>query len=182
MEIRPATLDDAPAIQEIYTPYVRDTLISLEWTIPDSAEIRRRMTATIDTYPWLVARTDEQIIGYAYAGPHRVRTGYSWTAEVSIYLRQGHHRHGWGRQLYAALEDILFRQGVRILLAGISLPNPVSTAFHQACGFSHLGTYHGTGYKFGQWVDVAWWEKCRPDPLSDPPSPLIPWRVFRGEE
>ena len=43
-----------------------------------------------------------------------------------------HHRRGVGRALYAALLDLLRRQGFVNAYAGIALPNPSSVAFTES--------------------------------------------------
>ena len=43
-------------------------------------------------------------------------------------------------------------------LAVIALPNPASEALHRACGFTRVGVVEEVGWKFGAWVDTAWWQ------------------------
>jgi phosphinothricin acetyltransferase len=43
VKIRSATMADAPAIQAIYAPIVRDTVISFETEVPTVQEIARRI-------------------------------------------------------------------------------------------------------------------------------------------
>ena len=31
--------------------------------------------------------------------------------------------------------------------------------FHEAMGFSMVGTFHKSGYKFNKWYDMIWMEK-----------------------
>ncbi len=88
-DLRVATPDDAEDMAAIYAPFVRDTVISFETMVPDAAEMARRIAATLDTHPWLVAEEDERIIGYAYASPHRAREAYRWSCDVTVYLADG---------------------------------------------------------------------------------------------
>ena len=55
--IRIASPDDAPAVQAIYAPIVEQTAISFELEPPTVDEIRRRITYTLETFPWLCTWT-----------------------------------------------------------------------------------------------------------------------------
>ena len=54
--------------------------------------------------------------------------------------------------------------------AGITLPNERSVGFHEAMGFTHLGTYREVGFKHGAWHDVGYWRRPIGEgpPLGDP--------------
>ena len=67
LTIRPASLSDAQAIQAIYTPYVEKTAITFEYEVPSVQEFEKRISKTIETYPYLVAEENGQVLGYAYA-------------------------------------------------------------------------------------------------------------------
>src|SRR5262245_4574219 len=112
VRVRMAVLDDAPAIQAIYAPIVRDTVISFEAEPPSIDEIRQRLTKIVGQLPWLVAEdADRCVLGYAYASRHRERTAYQWSAEVSVYVDETARRRGIGQALYGALIASLTAQG-----------------------------------------------------------------------
>ncbi|MEQ9813537.1 MAG: arsinothricin resistance N-acetyltransferase ArsN1 [Azospirillaceae bacterium] len=160
--IRPATIDDAAAIQAIYAPVVEETVISFEEEPPSVSEMARRIAATLRDHPFLVANLDGVIAGYAYAGPYRSRPAYRWSVDVTVYVDPARHRRGIGRALYGALLTELARRGTHAAFAGIALPNPGSVALHEATGFVHAGTHREAGRKFGRWVDVGWWQYLFP--------------------
>ncbi|KTG10469.1 hypothetical protein AUR64_08505 [Haloprofundus marisrubri] len=172
--IRLATPDDAEAVQRLYAPYVRDTAISFERTPPTHAEMRTRMTTTLDSLPWLVYEKEGRILGYAYAGAHREREAYQWSVDLSVYVAADAHRRGIARGLYTALFGILDAQGYVNLYAGTTIPNPRSVGFHRAMGFESVGVYENVGYKHGEWHDVQWFSRTlRSHPENpDPPVPL----------
>lgn len=157
VDIRLVEPTDAEAITEIYAPIVRETVISFERTPPDEAEIENRIEATLPTYPWLVCVHDDELLGYAYASPHRSRESYQWSVDVSVYVRSDHHRSGIGRGLYESLFALLREQGYYNAYAGIGLPNPASVGLHESLGFEQVGTYRDVGYKDGSWRSVGWW-------------------------
>ncbi len=155
--IRPAVPSDAPRIAEIYRPYVTDTPISFEETPPDSDEIARRMA---QAHLWLVDETDGIITGYAYGTPWRSRHAYRFTVETTVYVAPEHHGRGVGGALYSELLDRLGDLGFVTAVAGITLPNDRSIEFHQALGFTYVGTYPKVGYKFDTWYDTGWMSRA----------------------
>lgn len=166
---------DAARIARIYEPYVADTIISFEEAAPDADEMASRMRKTLARTPWLVAEAaDGLVVGYAYASEHRSRAGYRWSVDISVYVDPAWHGRGIGRELYAALLDIVRRQGFVNVYAGIGLPNPASVGLHESIGMRLIGIYERVGFKLGRWVDVAWYGMRLPEPQGRPaePSPL----------
>jgi phosphinothricin acetyltransferase len=159
VDIRRAdSVRDAEAIAAIYAPFVTDTVISFEDVPPTPAEMAERIERLAKTHAWLVAEDDGEILGYAYACPHRERAAYRLTTEVTVYVDPRHQRRGAGRALYKELLERLARQGYRVALAVIALPNDASVGLHEACGFTLVGVYRRIGFKLGEWWDVGWWQ------------------------
>jgi phosphinothricin acetyltransferase len=148
---------DGGACAAIYAPHVLGPA-TFDEEAPDAAAFARRIAEGERTHPWLVLEHGGAVEGFAYAGPHRARPGYRWACEVSVYVAHDARRAGAGRTLYTALLDLLRRQGLRVALAGIALPNPASVALHEALGFQPVGTFRAIGWKAGAWRDVGWWQ------------------------
>jgi len=157
--IRLATPDDGAAFAEIYRPAVVGSPISFEIEPPDAAEMSRRVSAALARFPWLAFDDGGVARGYAYAGTHRARPAYQWSAEVSAYVHEDARRRGVARALYTSLFALLRALGYANAYAGITLPNPASVGLHQALGFRPVGVFHNVGYKLGRWHDVGWWER-----------------------
>jgi L-amino acid N-acyltransferase YncA len=169
--IRLATPRDAHACREIYGPVVSETAISFENEVPSVEEMERRIAATLERLPWLIHETPAGVDGYAYAGAHRPRHGYRWSAEVSVYVAASARGEGVGRRLYAALLALLRSQGYVNVFAGIALPNAASVGLHEAMGFERIGLYRQVGFKLGRWVDVGWWQLQLREPPGEPEPP-----------
>ena len=173
MEIRLADPDrDAPAVAAIYRPAIEVTVASFEEPAPNADVMARRMRATLERYPWLVATDGETVVGYAYAGPHAERAGYRWSVNISAYVDAAFHGRGIGRRLYDELLPIVRRQGFVNAYAGIALPNPASVALHEAIGMVPIGVYERVGFKLGAWHDVAWYGLRLGEPDGVPPEPV----------
>lgn len=171
LKIRSATRDDAAALAAIYAHYVRDSVITFEVDPPDSSEMARRIDLALPHYPYLVAETNGELAGYAYAGRLYERAAYRWTAEATVYVAQDRHRQGIGRALYRALIDALDAQGFQSVVGKITLPNPASVVLHEAFGFVLRGTLARIGHKHGGWHDVGIYQLDfgpRPDDPAEP--------------
>lgn len=185
ISIRIASPDDAASLVAIYAPYVENTAITFEYTVPSVPEFRQRIITTLQKYPYLVAEQDHQIVGYAYLSPFVGRAAYDWAAETSIYVAQHCKHQGIGKLLYQALENICHQMGILNLNACISYPkdandphlNHNSPSFHQHLGYRLAGHFHDCGYKFDRWYDMIWMEKMLAEHPAQPqaikPFPAI---------
>jgi len=167
---------DAAACAAVYEPYVTESVISFEQTPPDAHEFGLRIERITRTHPWLVAELDGDTVGFAYGSLHHERAAYRWAADVSVYLAARAQRRGIGRALYERLFELLERQGIRTLCAGITLPNEASVRLHESLGFAAVGIYRNIGFKHGAWHDVGWWQHQLLPPALPPPEPASPDR------
>ena len=159
MRIRDAnSAGDAEAIAAIYAPFVTDTVISFEDVPPTAAEMAARIERLTSTHAWLVAEDAGEILGYAYACPHRERAAYRWAAEVTVYVDPRHQRRGAGRALYEALLERLAELEYRIALAVIALPTTRASGSTRRAGSRSFGVYRRIGFKLDAWWDVGWWQ------------------------
>ena len=86
MLLRLAGPADAAGMLAIYGPIVRETPISFELEPPSEVELRRRIAATLERWPWLVCESGGAVAGYAYGAAHRRRAAYRWSVETSVYV------------------------------------------------------------------------------------------------
>ena len=178
--IRLAVPEDAGELLEIYAPYVLNTTVTFEYEVPTVEEVSGRIRKTLEKYPYLVAQLDGRIVGYAYAGAFRSRAAYIWSAEVSVYVRDGYHRLGIGRLLYGELERLLRYQNIASMQACISHPNRESIKFHTSLDFERVARFSKCAFKLGRWVDVVWMQKVLHE-TNDPPAPFIPFPEIKAQ-
>ena len=158
IEIRSAEAKDLEQMREIYAPYITDSPVSFEMEVPSIEEFGARMDKIQEKLPWIVAVEGNKVLGYAYASDHRSRYAYRWTKELSVYVHPDARGKKLGTRLYDELIERLKTLEVNMVLAGITLSQKESIAFHEKYGFKLVGVYHSIGYKFNQWHDVGWWE------------------------
>jgi phosphinothricin acetyltransferase len=130
-----------------------------------------RRTARL--HPWLVARAEESVVGFAKSAPHKSREAYAWSADVSVYLHPEFHGRGIGTALYGTLLPLLEAQGYVTVIAGITGGHAPSERLHAKMGFVRCATFHRVGWKFGRWYDVGYFE-LHLRPAGDAPEPLRP--------
>jgi L-amino acid N-acyltransferase YncA len=174
VKIRLAQKSDAPALLDIYAPYILKTSITFEYEVPSADEFAVRIEGITRTFPWFVCEIDGVTAGYAYAGLYKTRAAFQWDAETSIYLSPDFHRMGIASALYSCLEAILTKQGYLNLYALITVPNAQSIGFHESTGFRPVCTYQSIGFKFGEWHDLGVMEKQ----LAPLPQNPIPCKTF----
>lgn len=175
--IRIATEKDIPQMLAIYAPYVENTTYSFEYTPPTQEQFTQRFRKYTAQCPWLVWEEDGRVLGYAYGSLPFERAAYAWCAEVSIYLEPAAHGRGIGRALYAMLEEILWRQGYRIIYSLITSENKGSLSFHEKVGYRYCTEFTDCGVKFGKSLGVIWMEK-RSISVEIPSCPPVPWTTI----
>lgn len=178
MSVRPATAQDVPRILEIYSPYVENTAISFEYAVPTLEAFTKRFLDITARFPWLVWEEDGVVLGYAYGSQAFERAAYQWNAAASIYLCPEAWGKGIGKKLYAALEQLLQRQGYRKVYAVITTANEASVAFHRAVGYRHTATMPDCGYKLGKWYGTIWMEKDLNTWDAPPREPVAIHRIW----
>ena len=166
MVIRKATVEDAEGLLRIYSYYVENTAVSFEYATPSLSEFEKRISDTLEKYPYIVLEDDGLIRGYAYAGVFKGRAAYNHCCEVTIYLDHDSKGNGYGRALYEELEAALKEIGIINLYACIGDPEVEdeyltkdSENFHHHMGYAKVGEFHKCGYKFGRWYNMIWMEK-----------------------
>jgi phosphinothricin acetyltransferase len=118
-------------------------------------------------YRLVVARSDDQVLGYACSQRYRDHEAFRETVEVSIALDVSSRGQGVGTALYRALFDsLVLEPSVHVALAGIALPNNASVALHRKFGFTEVGTFREYAIKNGQYISSVWMQRvCHSAPL-----------------
>lgn len=171
LRFRLATPADAAACLSIYAPIVEHTPISFELIPPTPDEFADRIRKSLAHSLWLIAEHDSAIAGYAYGSQFRARPAYDWTAETTIYIRDGFRGRGIGHALYRTLLRGLQLAGFRSAMAGSTFPNEGSARLHESVGFTPIGRIRDAGYKFDRWHDTIFWQ-AELGPGSAPRRPI----------
>ncbi len=157
--IRSASVSDAAAMARIYNYYVLNTVITFEQLAVSDKEMAKRIQEISEVpLPWLLVEKDGDILGFAYASKWKSRYAYRYSVESTVYLDPAHTGNGLGSELYTELLLALRECSVHSVMGGIAQPNPGSVALHGKHGFQKVAHLKEVGFKFNQWIDVAYWQ------------------------
>lgn len=119
-------------------------------------------------YP-VIGAVDGQgtLLGFATYGMFRERPAYKYSVEHSVYVHRDVRGRGVGRALMTRLIEAAQEQGYHLLIGGIDASNEASIALHRQLGFVHAGTIQQAGFKFGRWLDLAFYQLTLDTP-ADP--------------
>ena len=120
-------------------------------------------------YPVIgVVAESNALLGFASYGQFRAWPAYKYSVEHSLYVAHGHRGKGIGKALLGALLDRAREQGYHNVIGGIDAENATSIALHERFGFVRCGLVRHAGFKFGRWLDLAFYQKL----LDTPKEPI----------
>ncbi len=150
---------------EIYNHYVVNTPTTFDtepFTVDQRAEWFSHY-ATTGRHRLLVAERGGQVAGYCSSSKFHPRAAYDTTIELTVLCAPEAVGHGIGQKMYEALFEALAREDIHAFVALITLPNRGSCAIHERFGFRQMGVLREGGRKFGQYWDVAYYQKLLRD-------------------
>lgn len=119
-------------------------------------------------FPVIVAVSEQdELLGFASYGAFRAFPGYKYTVEHSVYVDARFRGRGVGRALLQEIVNVAQKNDFHVLLGVIDCSNQASITLHERLGFTRAGELHQAGYKFGRWLDVAFYQLILPTP-ADP--------------
>jgi L-amino acid N-acyltransferase len=104
------------------------------------------------------------LLGFASWGTFRAFPAYKYTVEHSVYVHHAQRGRGLGRVLLQRLIERAQAHDVHTLVGCIDAANAGSIALHESLGFVHAGTIAQAGFKFGRWLDAAFYQLILPTP------------------
>jgi L-amino acid N-acyltransferase len=179
MLIRLAELADAEAIRTIYNVEVTDSTNTFDMVARTRPEQEAWILGHHGVHPAIVATgppdeghrgaggsaagvaggvagaNGEVVLGFGSLSPFRDRSGYSGTAENSVYVDRAQRGKGVGRALLAELLELASAHGFHSVIARIAGHNETSIGLHTAAGFELVGVEREVGRKHRQWLDVV---------------------------
>ncbi|HYJ40624.1 MAG TPA: GNAT family N-acetyltransferase [Steroidobacteraceae bacterium] len=106
------------------------------------------------------------LVGFGSYGPFRAWPAYKYTVEHSIYIDTRFRGQGHGRVLLEAIIAAAVKQDYHVMVGGIDASNAVSIRLHESLGFTHCGTVQQAGFKFGRWLDLAFYQRILATPVA----------------
>jgi L-amino acid N-acyltransferase YncA len=159
---RKATLDDAPAIAEIYNQGIEGRMATYETVLRTTEDITSTLRNSEGRFPFLVAEVDGRILGWASVSTYRPRECYRGIGEFSIYVHEDARGKGVGKVLLPALINAAEEAGFWKLVSRVFTFNHPSLKLCESCGFRRVGIYEKHAQLDGEWLDVVIIERLIP--------------------
>jgi L-amino acid N-acyltransferase len=110
--------------------------------------------------------SDGAFLGFASYGTFRAFPAFKYSMEHSVYVDAKHRGRGVGKVLLQEIIRLAQQNQLHVLVGGIDAANEGSIALHKQLGFVHCGTIKQSGFKFGRWLDLAFYQLVLPTPLE----------------
>lgn len=136
---------------------------------PRTAEIMVRWFETKQrgNFPVVGAISDAgEFMGFASYGTFRAWPAYKYSVEHSLYIAAPFRGQGVGKRLLQEIVAAAQAQQYHVLIGGIDSQNTASLRLHERLGFQHAGTIRQAGFKFGRWLDLAFYQLILPTPTE----------------
>lgn len=156
--VRQFTIDDIPALLDIYNHYVSNTVVTFDIEPLSISTFEAKVNRINAEYPFFVFEDNQGILGFAYASRFRPKPAYNFTVESTVYVKQDAHGKGIGSRLYEALLTALQQTDTHTVIGALTIPNEASVKLHEKFGFKEVALLKEVGLKFGKWHDVGMYQ------------------------
>ena len=170
MQLRPCTEQQLPEILDIYNEAILYTTALYDYKIRTLDMIHAWYAdKQKGNYP-VVGAFDENniLLGFSTYGKFRVQPAYKYTVEHSVYVRSDKRGYGTGQILLNEIIKKAEEQDFHVIVGAIDASNIISIKLHEKEGFEFCGLIKQSGYKFGQWLDLAFYQLI----LKTPGTPV----------
>lgn len=164
-----ATESDLMGILEIYNDAIINTTAIYAYEPHDIEERKQWYYERKEKgQPVLVFKENNQIIGFATFEQFRGYPAFKYSLEHSVYVHKNYRKRGIGKKLMKELIKVADENGYAIMVAAIDSENKGSIELHKKLGFKYTGTIEKSGFKFGKWLNLVFYELK----LKGPKNPI----------
>ena len=170
MDLKFCTEAQLPEILDIFNDAILNSTALYDYKIRSVESMQAWYEDKLKgNYPVIGAFDDGgTLLGFATYGMFRVRPAYKYTVEHSVYVRPDKRGMGFGKILLREIVNQAVGQNYHVMVGVIDASNTVSIKLHEQEGFVLNGVWKEVGYKFGKWLDAAFYQLI----LSTPEQPV----------
>jgi len=164
---------DAEAMLAIFNDAILNTTALYEYK-PRTMAVMQQWFANkqLGNFPVIGLKTTEgQLAAFGSYGTFRAFPAFKYSVEHSVYVERNFHGQGLGGQMLKALIERATAQQLHVMVGGIDAENQASIALHKKFGFVHSGTISQAGFKFGRWLDLAFYQLTLATPTEPQDDP-----------
>ena len=168
IEIRSCDEKQLPEIREIFNDAILHSTALYDYKLR-TMDVMNSWYAEKQNGNYPVIGAFDQVgllLGFASYGSFRSRPAYKYSVEHSVYVRSDQRGRGIGTLLLKEIIKIAEKQDYHILIGGIDASNLESIRLHEKEGFVFNGIIREAGFKFGRWLDLAFYQLILKTPLS----------------
>ena len=160
----------AAAILEIFNDAILHSTALYEYKPREPENMRTWFNAKhAGNFPVIGCEDDSgKLVAFASFGSFRAYPAFKYTVEHSVYVHKDHRGKGLGRTLMQELIAAARQHGAHAMVGAIDADNAKSISLHEQLGFKHFGTLPQVGFKFGHWLDLAFYQLL----LDTPENPV----------
>jgi L-amino acid N-acyltransferase YncA len=154
--VRSARIEDLEAILAIVNDAILNTTAIYDYDVRTlNEQISWFQEKKEQNFPVIVA-TDENdnVVGFGTYGTFRMKIGFKFTVEHSVYVKEGFAGNGIGKAILLELINLAKAQKLHVMVGCIDAENTGSIEFHEKFGFKKAGILKESGYKFDKWLDL----------------------------
>jgi L-amino acid N-acyltransferase len=159
---------DAAAILAIFNHAILHTTALYEYNPRTMATMQQWFAnKAAGNFPvWSLKNNEGQLVAFGSYGTFRAFPAFKYSVEHSVYVHPEYQGMGYGKLMLQQLIRSAEAQNYHLLIGGIDASNNGSIALHQKLGFVHSGTITQAGYKFGRWLDLAFYQLTLKTPIE----------------
>jgi len=171
--IRTATLDDLPAIRDIYNWAVENTTATFDTEPRSEAAMRAWFEAHGPRHPVVVFERAGIIAGWGSLSAWSQRGGYRDTVELSVYVHPDARGTGIGSGILDLLVKSAQELGHHCLLSCNTEGNEAIETMVSQRGFERVGVIGEIGSKFNGYHGLVIWQRLLGKPEHQKPG----WQI-----
>ena len=159
-QLKPCTEKQLPEILDIFNDAILNSTALYDYKTRTMETMNAWYADKLKgNYP-IVGAFDENdtLLGFATYGMFRVRPAYKYSVEHSVYVRSDKRGHGVGKVLLREIIKKAGEQNFHVMVGVIDASNVVSLKLHENEGFILTGIMKEVGFKFGKWLDAAFYQ------------------------
>ncbi len=168
---------DSPTVLKIYKHYVETSHCTPEETVPTLSDYIHRVDKYTYSRGFIMAEIDGETVGLCLLTENTYDPTDFFTANIEMYVKDGHIRRGIGSAMCSLMLDIMEKGNKKAVYARVPLPNDSAVNFYKKWGFTEKEEIKKSFTKFDKSYDVMVMEKVLNPVDKNALKPIKPYLI-----